>query len=81
MSEEKGAKGVRRLIPVAKFNDYHPDPTPAAIRWMIFMDKDGFCRCVVRRGRRVLIDEQEYFAWLDEQNKPLAKKTPKKYQQ
>jgi hypothetical protein len=59
---------VRRLIPIPKFNDYHPDPTPAAIRWMIFTNKDGFNRCVVRRGRRVLIDELEYFNWLDEQS-------------
>ncbi len=61
---------VRRLIPVPQFNQFHPDPTPAAIRWMIFTNKDGFNRCVVRRGRRVLIDEAEYFRWLDETNRP-----------
>ena len=59
---------VRRLIPVPKFNDYHPDPTPAALRWMIFTNKNDFNRCIVRRGKRVLIDEIEYFRWLDEQN-------------
>ena len=59
---------VRRLIPVPKFNDYHPDPTPAALRWMIFTNKNDFNRCIVRRGKRVLIDENEYFRWLDEQN-------------
>lgn len=60
---------VRRLIPVPHFNQFHPDPTPAALRWMIFTNKDGFNRCVVRRGRRVLIDEAEYFRWLDETNR------------
>ena len=59
---------VRRLIPVPKFNEYHPDPTPAALRWMIFTNKNDFNRCIVRRGKRVLIDENEYFRWLDEQN-------------
>lgn len=59
---------VRRLIPVPKFNNFHPDPSPAAIRWLIFKNKDDFRRCVVRRGRRVLIDEPEYFRWLAEQN-------------
>lgn len=59
---------VRRLLPVAQFNKYHPDPTPAALRWMIFTNQNGFERCVIRRGRRVLIDEAEYFRWLDEQN-------------
>lgn len=59
---------VRRLIPIPHFNRYHPDPSPAALRWLIFTKKDGFDRCIVRRGRRVLIDENEYFRWLEEQN-------------
>lgn len=59
---------VRRLIPVPDFNKYHPDPTPKAIRWMIYKNKNGFKRCIVRRGHRVLIDECEYFRWLAEQN-------------
>jgi hypothetical protein len=79
MAEEKKSHGVRRLIPVPKFNDYHPDPTPAAIRYLVFTNKDGFCRCVVRRGRRVLIDEEQYFAWLDDQNKPAVKKDRRRY--
>jgi len=68
MRYSEGQHPTSRLIPVAKFNDYHPDPTPSALRWMIFTNKNGFDRCVVRRGRRVLIDETEYFRWLREQN-------------
>ncbi len=70
MAEEESQSDVRirRLIPIPEFNKYHPDPTPAAIRWMIFKNKNGFKRCVVRRGHRVLIDELEYFRWLEEQN-------------
>lgn len=59
---------IRRLIPIPKFNDYHPDPSPAALRWLVFTNKDGFESCVVRRGKRVLIDEAAYFEWLDKQN-------------
>ena len=51
---------------MTQFNQYHSDPTVAALRWMIFTNKDGFTRCVVRRGHRVLIDEEEYFRWLYE---------------
>jgi hypothetical protein len=65
--EENGA--IRRLIPVPEFNKFHPDPSPGALRWLIFKNKNGFQRCVVRRGRRILIDELEYFKWVDEQNK------------
>ena len=71
MTKEREAEmcgRVRRLIPVAKFNKYHPDPTPAALRWLRFTNKNSFNRCVVLRGSRVLIDEAAYFAWLDEQN-------------
>lgn len=60
---------IRRLIPVQQFNEYHPDPSPAALRWLIFTNRKDFKRCVVRRGHRLLIDEQEYFRWLDENNK------------
>ena len=63
---------VRRLIPVPQFNKYHPDPSPAALRWLIFCNRDGFSKCVVRRGRRVLIDEVKYFEWLNDQNKNAA---------
>lgn len=59
---------IRRLIPVRQFNEFHPDPSPGALRWLIFTNKKDFKRCVVRRGRRLLIDEQEYFRWLDELN-------------
>lgn len=68
IQEELPLGPIRRLIPVPHFNDYHPDPSPSAIRWMIFTNKNGFNRCVVRRGRRVLIDEVEYFRWLEEIN-------------
>lgn len=68
MSETQQKLPVRRLIPIPKFNDYHPDPSPAALRWLVFTNKDGFESCVVRRGRRVLIDEAAYFEWLNKQN-------------
>lgn len=67
-SDQNNMSLARRLIPVARFNAFHPDPSPAALRWLIFKNKDGFNRCVVRRGRRVLIDEAEYFKWISEHN-------------
>lgn len=69
MASEEGFDPVRRLIPIPQFNKFHPDPSPAALRWMVFTNKNGFARCIVRRGRRVLIDEHEYFRWLDEQSR------------
>lgn len=57
-----------RLIPLVQFNRYYPDPTPSALRWLLFRNIDGFAQCVVRRGRRILIDEAAYFKWLRERN-------------
>lgn len=59
----------RRLIPVTKWNEYYEFPTVPGLRWLIFNEKEnGFSRCVRRIGRRVAIDEAEYFRWVDEQN-------------
>ncbi len=56
----------RRLIPAAKWDQYHPWPSKAALRFIIFnAKKNGFDSVVRRIGRRVLIDEAAFFAWAD----------------
>ena len=60
---------TRKLIPVTKWNEHYEFPTVSGLRWLIFNEKEnGFERCVRRIGRRVAIDEAEYFRWVDEQN-------------
>lgn len=62
------SKGVRKLIPIAKWPDHHEWPSVAGLRWMIFnKEKNGFTKAIVKSGRRVLIDEEKFFEWLDEQ--------------
>jgi hypothetical protein len=40
----------------------------ASLRWLLFnRQHNGFSRCVVRIGRKVLIDEVEFVAWLRSQ--------------
>lgn len=59
-------EGKRRLIPVAKWREFHPWPSEGGLRHLIFYAKtNGFDAVVRRAGRRVLIDEQAFFAWLD----------------
>lgn len=64
-----------RYIPLTKWNQYYPDPSVAGLRWLVFSNPDFDRRCTVRRGRRVLIDAEEYHRWLLEQNadKPIRK--------
>ena len=45
----------------------------ASIRWLLFnREHNGFNTCVVRVGRKVLIDEAEFVAWLRAQRERKA---------
>lgn len=58
-----------RLIPVVDWNKYHLWPPLGGLRHLIFHGaKNGFDAVVRRCGRRVLIDEQAFFAWLAASN-------------
>lgn len=60
----KQQPGLSRLIPVPRWNDYHVWPPIGGLRHLIFNEAtNGFSECVVRVGRRVLIDEEKFFAW------------------
>lgn len=57
-----------RLIPVPKWNEHHEWPPQGGLRHLIFNSKtNGFDRVIRRIGRRVLIDEEAFFAWVDSQ--------------
>lgn len=48
----------------------YPDAnfTESSIRWLIFNSQEnGFSACIVRMGRKVLIDVDAFELWLDEQ--------------
>lgn len=58
-----------RLIPVTKWNDHHQWPPIGGLRHLIFYEQtNGFSECVVRVGRRVLIDEDKFFRWVEKRN-------------
>ena len=62
---EKTSEATTRFIPVAKWNEYHPWPPQGGLRHLIFFEKsNGFDSVVVRIGRKVLIDEEAFFAWV-----------------
>jgi hypothetical protein len=57
-------KPERRLIPVTKWGEYYPWPPIGGLRHLIFYENtNGFAHCIVRIGRRVLIDEAKFFEW------------------
>ncbi len=58
-----------RLIPVPRWNDFHAWPPIGGLRHLIFNAKiNGFHKVVKRCGRRVLIDEKAFFAWVESNN-------------
>ena len=62
-----------RLIPVTKWNNFHSWPPIGGLRHLIFYEKkNGFDSCVVRVGRRVLIDESAFFKWAKAGNQNAA---------
>lgn len=68
MNNENTPKGIyRKLFTLDKWpHSYPPEKT---LRHLVFnADSNGFNKVVRRIGRRVLIDEQEFFRWVDEQN-------------
>jgi len=59
----------RKLIPLTSWNNHHNYPPLGQLRALVFNEKtNGFSRCIRRIGKRVLIDENEFFAWVDKQS-------------
>ena len=58
----------QQFLTVQATANKYPAFTEPALRWLLFgRQSNGFGRCVVRVGRRVLIDEVEFLAWLRDQ--------------
>lgn len=67
--KQEGLSSKRHLQTVKQFCETHPAFTPGGLRWLLFnRDINGLERAVVKVGRRVLIDKDKFFDWLDERN-------------
>ena len=68
---EPSSPPLSRLLTVKEWAKHHNHPPEGGLRHLIFNAKsNGFERCIRRIGRRVLIDEAEYFNWVKEVNVP-----------
>ena len=58
------------LLPVKKFVEKHDSfATNGGMRHLIFnKETNGFKKVIKKIGRRVLIDEDEFFEWVKENN-------------
>lgn len=59
-------KPTTRFIPVPQWNQYHEWPSQSGLRYYIFHANSNHFNSVIKRiGRRVLIDEQAFFSWVE----------------
>lgn len=58
-----------RYIPVPNWEKHHEWPRIGGLRNLIFnRHKNGFDKVIKKVGKRVLIDEAAFFAWVNEQS-------------
>lgn len=58
------------LLTVRQFVQRHPAFTQGGLRYLIFNAHcNGMSVCLRRIGRRVLIDEAAFFAWVEKANR------------
>ena len=63
-------KKIPRFIPVSKWNKYHDWPASGGLRHLIFFkDTNGFAKCVKKVGKSVLIDENAFLEWINNNGK------------
>ena len=52
---------VSRLIPIPRWNEFHPWPPQGGLRHLAFhRQKNGFQDAFVKVGRRILVKEDEF---------------------
>jgi len=61
---------TKRLIQASKWNEYHSWPPLGGLRHLIHhKDTNGFNKVVKKVGKCVLIDEEAFFKWVDDNQK------------
>lgn len=63
--EDRKTENWPNILTVRQFCDRFPAFTQGSIRWLIFRaEENGLGTALVRIGRRVLIDVDEFFWWI-----------------
>jgi len=58
------------LLTVSQFSDRFPAFPPGGLRWQIFNEETNGLKAagaIIRVGRKVLINEDKFFVWIDSQ--------------
>lgn len=68
MNQNETHKHFSSLLTVKQFAEKHLWPI-GGVRHLLFQRPEGFERCVKRVGRKILLDETAFFAWVEEINR------------
>lgn len=61
-----GSIATRNLMTVRQFCAAHPAFTEGSVRWLLFnRDTNGLSAALVKKGRRLWIDVDAFFDWLE----------------
>ncbi|OAI17740.1 MULTISPECIES: hypothetical protein [Methylomonas] len=74
-TQGEAVQSARLYLTVQQFNQKHPAFPVGTLRHQIFNEETNGLKksgAIVRNGRRVLINEPKYFAWLESQNERAA---------
>jgi len=70
MNDSQNSIQSTRYIPVPNWERHHDWPKIGGLRNLIFnRHKNGFDKVIKKVGKRVLIDENAFFNWIEQQNK------------
>lgn len=66
MERDETATPPTRLLTVSQFVEKHSWATKGGLRGLLFnRRKNGLDAAVVRLGRKLLLDEEQFFQWLE----------------
>ena len=65
-------ENTTRYIPIPDWPKFHPWPTPSGLRHLKFNEaNNGFTTAFKQIGRRVLVDEAEFFRCVERQQEKV----------
>jgi hypothetical protein len=65
----KTVSTTRRLFTVSQFIERHPWCTKGGMRHFLFYrESNGLDKAILKIGKRLLIDEDKFFEWLEQQD-------------
>ena len=63
-------ENIPNLLTVSQFSERFPAFPPGGLRWQIFNEEANGLKAagaIIRVGRKVLINEDKFFVWIDSQ--------------